>query len=229
MEDRLMRTRQLLGDENVARLRRSRVTVVGCGAVGSFAIEALSRAGIGHLKIIDFDQIALSNINRQLFALTSTLGRKKTDVASARIKDISADILVDAFDEKLTAENAARLLSETDFVIDAIDDVEGKTALIAYCKAQGLSFISSMGAARRMDLSKINVGRMDQTSGCPLAARLRKKLRAKGIPLDFPCVYSEEPAADAVAPGREMGSLVTVTGTFGLLLAHETVRRLLKL
>ena len=80
-----------------------------------------------------------------------------------------------------------------------------------------------------MDLSKINVGRMDQTSGCPLAARLRKKLRAKGIPLDFPCVYSEEPAADAVAPGREMGSLVTVTGTFGLLLAHETVRRLLKL
>lgn len=77
MEDRLMRTRQLLGDENVARLRRSRVTVVGCGAVGSFAIEALARAGIGHLKIIDFDQIALSNINRQLFALTSTLGRKK--------------------------------------------------------------------------------------------------------------------------------------------------------
>ena len=128
MEDRLMRTRQLLGDENVAKLRRSRVTVVGCGAVGSFAIEALARGGIGHLKLIDYDAVELSNINRQLFALSSTLGQRKVEVAKSRIKDISSDILVDIFDEKLTKDNVEKLLGETDFVIDAIDDIDGKIA-----------------------------------------------------------------------------------------------------
>ncbi len=229
MEDRLMRTRQLLGDENVAKLRRSRVTVVGCGAVGSFAIEALARGGIGHLKLIDYDAVELSNINRQLFALTSTLGQRKVEVAKSRVKDISSDILVDIFDEKLTKDNVEKLLNETDFVIDAIDDIDGKIALIAFCKAHHIPFISSMGAARRVDISKITIGRMDKTSGCPLAARMRKKLRAEEMALDFPCVYSTEQTSDTVAPGREMGSLVTVTGLFGLLLAHFVLNKLVDL
>lgn len=228
MEDRLMRTRLLLGDENVARLRRCQVMVVGCGAVGSFAIEALARGGIGHLKLIDFDTVALSNINRQLFALTSTLGKKKVDVAAERIKDISSDILVDTYPVFLNNENADELLKEVDFVIDAIDSIEGKVALIKTCLQKNIPFISSMGAARKVDAAQIKIAPMSQTSVCPLAAVLRQKLRQQKISLDFPCVYSTEPAVDAVAPDREMGSLVTITGIFGLMMAHYAITFLLK-
>lgn len=228
MEDRLMRTRLLLGDENVARLRRCRVLVVGCGAVGSFAIEALARGGIGHLKLVDFDCVELSNINRQLFALTSTLGQKKVAVAQARVKDISSDILVETSDVFLNQDNADEIIRDVDFVIDAIDSMDGKIALIQTCLAKEIPFISSMGAARRLDPAQIKIAPMHATSVCPLAAALRQKLRKQKISLDFPCVFSTEPAVGTLAPAREMGSLVTITGIFGLMMAHYALTFLLK-
>lgn len=226
MTDRLMRTRLLLGDENVARLRRSRVMVVGCGAVGSYAIEALARGGIGHLKLVDFDKVEISNINRQLFALTSTVGQEKVEVAKARIKDISADILVDTFNVFLDIQNANELIDDVDFVVDAIDSKESKIALYKTCLEKGIPFISSMGAALRCDSEQIKIDKMKNTSVCPLASALRTLCKKENISMNFPVVFSSEPALKARAENRQMGSLSTITGIFGLMMANYVIAQL---
>ena len=222
--DKLHRIRMLLGDAAVAKLQQSTVMVVGCGAVGSFAIEALARSGVGRLILIDFDVIEPSNINRQLFALTSTAGLPKVDVAAARARDINPDIQVTAinafFDEN------THLDVKPDFVIDAIDTVPSKIALYRWCGAQNIPFISSMGAARKRDLSKIRIGTIRRTTVCPLAAKIRKIVRDSDI-RDFPVVYSTEPA-DANVSGRTFGSIITVTGAFGLYMADYVIEQLVK-
>lgn len=222
--DKLHRIRMLLGDAAVARLQKSTVMVVGCGAVGSFAIEALARSGVGYMILIDFDVIEPSNINRQLFALTSTVGQPKVDVAAARVRDINPDIHVtpiNAFFDDTFAVDV-----KPDFVIDAIDTVPSKIALYRWCRAQNIPFISSMGAARKRDLSKIRVGRISRTTVCPLAAKIRKLVRDSDI-ADFPVVYSTEPA-DANVSGRTFGSIITVTGAFGLYMANYAISELVK-
>lgn len=223
--DRLHRTRLLFGDDTVAQLRKSTVMVVGCGAVGSFAIEALARTGIGHLILIDSDSVEESNINRQLFALGSTVGMPKVAVASARIHDINPEIQVDAlnlfFDEKTELNFAP------DYVIDAIDTVPSKIALYRWCNAHNIPFISSMGAARRTDMQGIQIARLSQTRVCPLASRIRKIVRDEKLP-DFDVVYSSAPLAGNTVHGREFGSLITITGTFGLMMANWVINHLAK-
>ena len=226
-EDRLMRTRLLLGDEKLKRLQNACVMVIGCGAVGSYAIEALARAGIGHLKLVDFDTVAVSNINRQLFALNSTVGQKKIEVAKERIFDISKDIQVDTFDIFLDALNAKDIIRDVDFVIDAIDSRQSKIEIYRICQEKGIPFISSMGAALRKDASKIKIDKMSKTSVCPLAANLRPLCKKNNIKMDFPVVYSTELAQAGRAEKRQMGSLSTITGIFGLILANFTIERLL--
>lgn len=222
--DKLHRIRMLLGDDAVARLQQSTVMVVGCGAVGSFAIEALARSGVAHLILIDFDVIEQSNINRQLFALTSTVGSPKVDVAANRARDINPDIHVTPINAFF--DDNTHLDITPDFVIDAIDTVPSKIALYRWCGAQNIPFISSMGAARKRDLSKIQIGRIGRTTVCPLAAKIRKLVRDSNIP-DFPVVYSTEPA-DANVSGRTFGSIITVTGTFGLYMADYAIEQLIK-
>ena len=224
MYNRFKRIHALLGDAAMAKLAKSTVMIVGCGAVGSFAVEALSRSGVGRIILVDFDVVESSNINRQLFALDSTVGVAKVDVAAARIHDINPNANVIAinafFDEKTDID------IKPDFVIDAIDTVESKIALYKWCVAHNVKFAASMGAALKSDMSQIRVGRILKTTVCPLASRVRKLVRDENLP-DFPVVYSiEEPNKSAASRGRVFGSIITITGSFGLRLADIAIKHI---
>lgn len=220
--DRLHRIRLLLGDNAIRKLQVKTVMVVGCGAVGSFAIEALARSGIGNLILVDFDKVEETNINRQLFALQSTIGQNKVDVAQARICDISPDINVKTFN--MFWDDQSNPDINPDFVIDAIDSVPSKIALYRWCVAHGMPFVASMGAARKTDMDEIIVAPISQTKVCPLAARVRKLVRMEKLP-DFPVVYSiQQPSVNDC---KELGSMITVTGNFGLKLAHFVIHNLI--
>jgi len=221
--DRLHRIRLLLGDIAVKKLQTKTVMVVGCGAVGSFAIEALSRSGVGNIILVDFDVVEQSNINRQIFALHSTIGRPKVDVAAARIADISPDINVQTFN--MFWDGASNPDVAPDFVIDAIDSVQSKIALYRWCVAHNIPFIASMGAAQKTDITQIKIDKLSKTTVCPLASRIRKLVRNENLP-DFPVVYStQSPIKNDTGT---LGSIITVTGDFGLRLANFVITELIK-
>ncbi len=220
MNDILHRTRLLLGDSAIEKLHSATVMVVGCGAVGSFAIEALARTGVGRIIIIDFDTVQPSNINRQIFATHSTIDMPKVDVATARIHDINPDINIIALN--MFWDDASDPEIKPDFVIDAIDSTDSKIALYKWCNNHNIPFIASMGAARKTDPAKIQFGTIYKTSVCPLASRVRKLARENNIP-DFPVVFSPEVASATTGGAREFGSIITVTGTFGLYLANAAI------
>lgn len=222
--DRLHRITLLLGKESVKKLQKSTVMVVGCGAVGSFAIEALARSGVGHIILVDFDKVEESNINRQLFALDSTIDKPKVLVASQRIADINPKIKIDTFDTFF--DENTNIDIKPDFVIDAIDTVSSKIALYKWCENNNIPFVSSMGAARKTDLTKIKIGKISKTTVCPLASKIRRIVRDLRIK-DFPVVYSTEVATSQPNGGREFGSMITVTGTFGLMLADFVIKKLI--
>lgn len=222
--NRLHRIALLLGKESVKKLQQSTVMVVGCGAVGSFAIESLARCGVGHIILIDFDVIEESNINRQLFALNSTIGKPKVMVAAQRIADINPKIKVDTFN-MFFDENTV-LDVKPDFVIDAIDTVPSKIALYKWCSDNDIPFISSMGAARKTDLTKIKIGTISKTTVCPLASKIRHQIRDLNMN-DFPVVYSIESATPQKNVGKEFGSVITVTGMFGLMLSDFVIKKLI--
>lgn len=222
--DRLYRTRLLFGDNGVNKLKNATVMIVGCGAVGSFAAEALARTGVGHLILVDFDVIEESNINRQIFALNSTIGKQKVNVAAQRIQDINPDIQVDVFNMFLDANNTPDC--NPDIIIDAIDTVESKIALYQWAYKKQIPWISSMGAALKIDISQIKISTISRTSVCPLASRIRHLIREINLP-DFPVVYSTEKPAKAQGHAKNMGSNVTVTGTFGLILANWAIQKII--
>lgn len=223
--DRLHRTRLLFGDIGTEKLEKSTVMVVGCGAVGSFAIEALARSGVGHIIVVDFDVVEDSNINRQLFALSSTVGFSKVEVACQRLQDINPDIKVDAFN--LFFDENTDLPVRPDFIIDAIDSVESKIALYRWANSHNIPFISSMGAASKIDLSKIKIAKISQTAVCPLAARVRRLIRGQGLP-DFPVVFSSELPQPVLGHAKNLGSVITITGTFGLCLANWVIQEIIR-
>ena len=236
MKSRLQRTALLLGNPAMKKLEKAHVLVVGCGAVGSYAIEALARSGIGKITLVDFDVVGESNINRQLFALTSTIGLKKIDVARARIADIDPKIEVVTKDILLNEETMFEVFDERpDFVIDAIDSLNPKVSLIAYLKENDIHFISSMGAALRTDPSKVQIVALKKTINCPLAFFIRKRLRKRNIDMGFPVVYSSELSnLDCIQEGErsdqksgrvrnQLGSLPTITGMFGLMCANYAI------
>ena len=222
--DRLHRIRLLFGNVAIEKLQQSTVMVVGCGAVGSFAIEALARSGVGHLIVIDFDVVEQSNINRQLFALESTVGKTKVEIATQRIKDINPDIKIDSFN--MFFDEHTNLDVKPDFVIDAIDTVQSKIAVYQWCIKNNIPFISSMGAARKTEITKIKIDKISKTSVCPLASKIRHIVRDLKIK-DFPVVFSTENAAPQKNGGREFGSIITVTGTFGLMLSDYVIKKLI--
>jgi len=221
--DRLHRITLLLGNDAISKLKKSTVMVVGCGAVGSFAVEALARSGVGHLILVDFDKVEESNINRQLFALGSTVGQSKVDIARQRILDINPDIKVDVYNTFF--DENTRIDIKPDFVIDAIDTVASKIALYKWCVDNKIDFISSMGAARKTDITKIKIDKISKTTVCPLASKIRRIVRDMKIS-DFPVVYSTENATPQENGGREFGSIITVTGMFGLMLADFVIKKL---
>ena len=223
--DRLHRTRLLFGEQGTQKLQQATVMVVGCGAVGSFAIEALARSGVGHLVVVDFDKVERTNINRQLFALESTVGLPKVEVAATRIRDINPDIAVDAlnvfFDDKTVLDIMP------DIIIDAIDSVESKVALYKWAYKHNIPFISSMGAASKKDATQIKIAPISQTTVCPLASRVRKFVRDTDLP-DFPVVYSAEKPEPVIGHAKNLGSVITVTGTFGLILANWVIQEIVR-
>jgi len=241
MTNRFKRTALLLGKENMNRLKRAHVLIVGCGAVGGYAIEALARAGIGQLTIVDFDDVSESNINRQILALDSTVGQKKVRVAQRRIMDINPDCRVQALDMMVGADTVQQIIDlKPDFVIDAIDSLNSKVALIEVLQKEGIPFISSMGAALRTNPADIQITSCKKTMNCPLAFFVRKRLRHRDVDLNFPVVYSKELThvdcfAKADEPNQkggrvrnQLGSLPTITGIFGLMCAHYVIMQLSK-
>lgn len=220
MEDRYSRTINLIGEEATGRLRSASVAVIGCGGVGSYAAEALARAGIGRITLMDGDAVAASNLNRQLVALTSTLGRNKAEVMAERIKDINPDAevtAVGAFYKKFGDLD----LSAFDWVVDAIDDVDGKTELIKNATEGGVNIISAMGAAGKIN-TVFRSADISETSVCPLARVMRRRLREIGIE-HLPVVYSEERPAPR---NGELGTLSFVPGSAGLELAGYVIKKI---
>lgn len=224
MNDRLFRTRQLLGVDATKKLQNATVMIFGCGAVGSFAIEALARTGIGTLILIDFDTIEESNINRQLFALDSTIGHPKVEIAATRISDINPNIKV--ITHNIFFDENTEITERPDFVIDAIDTVKSKLEIYKWCQKNKIPFISSMGAARKTDPTKIKIDKISRTFACPLAATIRKQVRELKL-RDFPVVFSTETATPHHSATKDFGSIITVTGTFGLYMANYAIKNLI--
>jgi tRNA A37 threonylcarbamoyladenosine dehydratase len=242
--DQFARTEQLLGYNAMDVIKTARVAVFGLGAVGSFAAEALARTGIGHIQLIDFDRVDASNINRQLFALQSTIGKEKAKLAYDRIKDINPRCEVKIFSQFVNAQSLETLLSkELDVVVDAIDGLNSKVNLIAGAKQMGLDIVSSMGAGGRTDPSMIKTGDISETCVCPLARFVRQRLHRRGIYEGIRAVYSiekplnkqpfkSEDAVDALpSHGRSrppIGTVAWIPGIFGLTIASEVVKLLIK-
>ena len=229
MEHRFSRTEALLGQEALSRLASARVAVFGLGGVGGYVVEALARSGVGTLAIVDGDTVSVTNINRQLLALTETVGLKKTDVAEKRIHSINPDCRVLSYPVFFSEETASFFAPEDfDFVVDAIDDVPAKLLLIRLCHERGVRILSAMGAGNKLDPTAFLVDDISKTSVCPLARKMRTELRRMGI-LHTKVVYSKEPPR-AVAL-REDGRRIPASCAFapaaaGLLMAAEVVRAL---
>lgn len=222
MKEIFSRGASLLGEDGIARLRASRVAVFGVGGVGGFAAEALARSGVGALDLIDHDTVSPSNINRQIIALHSTVGRKKVEVMAERIADICPDTVVRTFDTFYLPETAHLFdFSIYDYVVDAIDTVSGKIALVMQAKAAGIPIICAMGAGNKTDPSAFRVADISQTKVCPLAKVMRVELRKRGI-TDVKVVYSEEPPLIPLEEGVP-GSLAFVPSAAGLMMAGAVV------
>lgn len=242
MMNQFARTEQLLGPEAMGKIAAAKVAVFGLGAVGSFAVEALARTGVGNLHLVDFDRVDVSNINRQLFALHSTIGKEKTMIARARIQDINPECRVSVQGSFINTESLSDLLSQDiDVVVDAIDGLNSKVNLIVEARTRGLTVVSSMGAGGRTDISLIKTADISQTSVCPLARVVRQRLHRRGLYEGVSCVYSvEKPlnkqpyhkrdVSEALSDhGRSrppIGTVPYVTGAFGLFIAMEVVRLL---
>ncbi|PQJ95209.1 tRNA threonylcarbamoyladenosine dehydratase [Chromatium okenii] len=231
------RTRILVGDAGIERLRSSRVLIAGLGGVGAFAAEALARAGVGALTLADHDHVAASNLNRQLVALHSTLAQRKTAVMAERIVDINPACQVTRIDEFLAAGDIENLLipNHFDHIIDAIDSLNSKLALLETALQRGIPIVSSMGAGGRLDPTRVRVGDIAETRICPLAREVRQRLRRRGITAGLTVVWSDEQPHPAQPPeetgrGRPRavnGSISYLPSLFGLMLAGITVQRLL--
>lgn len=243
--DRFIRTERLLGKRRFEQLLSKRVTVVGLGAVGGYALEGLARAGIRHFRLIDFDTIQPSNLNRQILALETTIGRPKAEVAKERVLAINSDCTVEYLQFFAGDETLDRILApEPDLLIDAIDSLNPKTGLLHEAWMREIPTISSMGAALRTDPTLIRSGDLFSTSNCPLAKHLRKRLRRRGVTSGISCVYSiekidfdyqepeyessigETPFSDRGRKRNTLGSLPTITGIFGLTIANQAIMRL---
>lgn len=243
VKEQFLRIERFIGSEALESLEKKTVAVAGVGAVGGFAAEALVRSGIGRIKILDFDTISETNINRQIIATHKTVGRLKTEVMEERLKDINPDLIVEAYPVFLSEENHHLLFDGADLVLDCIDSLNPKVNLLADAFKNNVPIISSMGAALRRNPSLIRFSDIMDTWGCPLAKQVRSGLRRRGVERGIECVFSPEkvdftyidPEDDDKAErmidrGRKrvvLGSLPTVTAIFGQMIAHLALQRLL--
>ena len=232
-EDQFQRTRQLLGSEEVDRLQNASVLLFGVGGVGGFTCEALARAGVGRIHIVDKDVVDITNINRQIIATHDTVGRSKVEVMKERIADIDPDCVVRTYEMLYLPETADQFdFTQYDYVVDAIDTVTGKLELVEQAVKAGVPIISSMGAGNKLDPSQFRVSDLYKTSVDPLARVMRTELRKRGVK-HLKCVWSPEipitpkGVVEDAAPGKRIpGSVAFVPSVAGLILAGEVVRDL---
>ena len=235
-KEQFVRTKLLLGTTKTEKIFNSKVTVIGLGAVGSFAVEILARMGVGTLTLVDFDVVQESNINRQLYALHSTINLKKTELAKKRVLDINPDCKVNTLNVFVNTDTFEQIFSDVpDIVIDAIDSYNPKLRLLEYCYKN-----NSMGAALKTDPFSVKYADLFETHHCKLAERLRGDLRSLGISKGIPCVFSEQspqvkpiplPEQDGKKYGKNggpkiLGSTPVITGIFGILLANKAIELL---
>lgn len=236
--ERFLRTELLVGKEKLEKIKSSFVTVIGLGAVGSYAVEALARSGVGRFRLVDFDCVEKTNINRQLFAFESTIGEHKAKIAKKRILDINPKAEVEALKEFVREDTLDMIFNERpDCLVDAIDSLNPKVDVLAGAYERGIKTVSSMGAALRTEPSDIRAGDLFDSAGCPLARFMRKRLRRRGVNSGIFCVYSPQVVKGGLAEpekdgerveldgkrGRDrnvLGSLSTIPGIFGLYAAH---------
>ena len=247
MFDSFARTELLIGAEGIAALAAAKVAVIGIGGVGSYAAEALARAGIGHLLLVDDDAVCLTNVNRQIIALRSTVGRPKVEVMAERICDINPDAKVEAVQAYFGPDSAEHLVGPgLSYVVDAIDTVSAKLELVMRCKALGIPIVSAMGTGNKLDPTRLELADIAETSVCPLARVMRKELRKRGVD-SLKVIYSREvpikidesanpcrqhcicPKKDRTCVGRRSvpGSTSFVPPAAGLIAASVVVRGLL--
>lgn len=234
--DIFARTRMILGNDAMEKLKHSRVAVFGVGGVGGHAVEALVRSGIGSLDIIDNDTVSETNINRQLFALCSTVGQFKVDAAKKRLLDINPNLNLHCHKTFFSPDTAGDFdFGKYDYVIDAIDTVTGKIELVMQCKNARVPIISSMGAGNKLDPCAFKVADIYKTSVCPLAKVMRRELKKRGVK-KLKVVYSEEmpivpiESTEELPQGRRQipGSTAFVPSVVGLIIAGEVVKDLVK-
>ena len=225
MEYWLSRTENLIGKDALNKLRNSSVAIVGIGGVGSFCAEALARTGINNITLIDMDTIDITNINRQLIADTSTIGRLKADVMKERILKINPNINVITFPIFLDENNISPIITTNfDYVIDCIDTVNSKIALIEYCYKMNIQMISALGTGNKIDPTKFEIADISKTSVCPLARAIRKKLKSKNIE-HLTVVYSKEEPIK-IENSTTPASISFVPSVAGLLIASKVVENL---
>lgn len=217
------RTEKLIGKENLEKLKNSNVIVFGAGGVGSYAIEALVRGGISKITVVDNDVVSLSNKNRQLIALDSTVGKLKTDVVKERILDINPECQVSAM-AIFYDENTEIDFKNYDFVVDCIDSVKSKIHLIKCAKENNVKIISALGTGNKICPEKLEIADISETSYCPLARRVRTLLKKEGI-YNLPCVYSKE---ESIKTEGVPASISFVPSVAGLLMASYVIRELIK-
>ncbi|MDD2308844.1 MAG: tRNA threonylcarbamoyladenosine dehydratase [Desulfuromonadaceae bacterium] len=251
---RFSRTELLIGTSGLSTLADKHVMICGIGGVGSYAVEALGRAGVGKITLVDFDDICLTNVNRQIHALSSTVGQSKVDAMAARLRDINPAAEIMPVKEFFSAENAERLLTpRPDYVLDAIDHFTAKACLITVCRRQGIPVISSMGAANKLDPTQIEVSDISATRNCRMARSMRKILKNSGIASGVQVVYSTElhrpldPAtsdaygSDSICPDHPeqmvkeeyrraiLGSISYIPSIFGLTMSGVVLNELLNM
>lgn len=230
------RTRMLVGERMLEHFARSRVAVVGVGGVGGYAAEMLVRAGVGHLVIMDSDDVSLSNKNRQLLALDSTVGKPKCDVLASRLLDINPALDIVVIKEYLETDKAGDYFSgmNIDFLVDAIDTLSPKLSLIKYCMDNSIPLVSSMGAGAKFDATKVRLADISKSYNCPLAYIVRKRLRHMGISKGFKVVFSEElPDRDAIVSQEDrnkksqVGTVSYIPAVFGCVCAQAAIGHLM--
>ncbi len=239
MQNAFSRMEILVGEEGVNKLASARIAVFGLGGVGSYVVEALARCGVGGLTLVDHDTVSLTNINRQLYALRSTVGKSKVQIAKERIRDIDENILVHTYETFYNEDTAGMFdFHSFDYVVDAIDTVTGKIALVMQAEEAGTPIISSMGAGNKLDPAAFQVSDIYKTSVCPLAKVMRRELKKRGVK-KLKVVYSQEKPLTPIAPdeknaeepaaGRRQvpGSIAFVPSVAGLIIAGEVVKDLI--
>ncbi len=229
MIEQFERTAMLIGEDAVQRLQNASVAVFGVGGVGSYVVEALARAGVGRLLLVDSDTVSVTNINRQLIALHSTVGQPKVAVAAARVHDINPACVVETKELFYTPETADEIdLSSYSYIVDAVDSVTAKIELIVRAERLGVPIISCMGAGNKLDPTRFEVADIAKTSVCPLARVMRRELKVRGIKACKVVYSKEEPVVPPEGGRRLPASISFVPSAAGLVLAGEVVKDLIK-